>query len=136
MEPEIPSPPPSLPAPTPPLPPLTEQQERNTAMLMHLTGLLGYLAVAVGFVVPLVIWLTQKDRSAFVERQGYVMFNAWVSYTIYTIPAFLLCFVCVGIPMLIAIWVLAFVATILVALAAGRGETQEYPLVIRFFREA
>jgi len=137
MEPEIPSPPPSPPAPTPPLPPLTEQQERNTAMLMHLTGLLGYLAVAVGFVVPLVIWLTQKDRSAFVERQGYVMFNAWVSYTIYTIPAFLLCFVfCVGIPLLIAIWVLAFVATILVALAAGRGETQEYPLVIRFFREA
>ena len=132
-----PPPPPAAAQPpaTPPAePPLTEQQERNTAMLMHLTGLLGYLAVAIGFVVPLVIWLTQKDRSAFVERQGYVMFNAWVSYTIYTIPAIALCFVCVGIPILIAIWVLAFVATILVALAAGRGETQEYPLVIRFFR--
>jgi len=121
--------------PPPPQPPLTEQQERNTAMLMHLTGLLGYLAVAVGFVVPLVIWLTQKDRSAFIERQGYVMFNAWVSYTIYSIPAIALCFVCIGIPILLAIWGLAFVATILVALAAGRGETQEYPLVIRFFRE-
>src|SRR5436190_1121661 len=83
--------------PPPPQPPLTEQQERNTAMLMHLTGLLGYLAVAVGFVVPLVIWLTQKDRSAFIERQGYVMFNAWVSYTIYSIPAIALCFVCIGI---------------------------------------
>src|SRR5262245_57497604 len=106
----------TTPAPPPPaagaLPPLSEQQERNTAMLMHLTGLLGYLAIAVGFVVPLVIWLTQKDRSALVERQGYVMFNAWISYTIYTIPAILLCFVLIGMPILIALWALAFIATI------------------------
>ncbi|MEO8505419.1 MAG: DUF4870 domain-containing protein [Acidobacteriota bacterium] len=128
-------PPPSPPAgPSAPLPPLSEQQERNIAMLMHLTGLLGYIAFAVGFVVPLVIWLTQKDRSAFVERQGYVMFNAWISYTIYSIPAIMLCFFCIGIPILLAIWALAFIATILVALAASRGETQEYPLVIRFLR--
>ena len=114
--------------------PLSEQQERNIAMLMHLTGLLGYIAFAVGFAVPLVIWLTQKDRSAFVERQGYVMFNAWISYTIYSIPAIALSFFCIGLPLLFAIWILAFVATILVALAASRGETQEYPLVIRFLR--
>src|SRR5262249_580136 len=129
-----PTPPPTPPPPPPALPPLTEQQERNTAMLLHLTGLLGYLSVAVGFVVPLVIWLTQKDRSAFVERQGFVMFNAWISYTIYTIAAIMLCFVCIGIPILIAVWALAFVATIVVALAASRGETREYPLIIRFFR--
>lgn len=103
-------------------------------MLLHLTGLLGYLAPAVGFVVPLVIWLTQKDRSAFVERQGYVMFNAWVSYTIYGIGAVALCFACIGVPILIGLMALAFVATIVVALAASRGETREYPLVIRFFR--
>lgn len=127
-------PPPAAPAAAAALPPLSEQQERNTAMLMHLTGLLGYIAVAVGFVVPLVIWLTQKDRSAFVERQGYVMFNAWTSYTIYTIPAIMLCFVCIGIPLLLALWALAFVATIFVALAASRGETKEYPLVIKFFK--
>lgn len=124
----------SVPAASAPQPPLTQQQERNTAMLMHLTGLLGYIAVAVGFVVPLVIWLTQKDRSAFVERQGYVMFNAWTSYTIYSIPAIMLCFVCIGIPLLLAVWALAFIATIFVALAASRGETMEYPLVIKFFK--
>ena len=96
--PQPPSPPPAAPVP---LPPLSEQQERNIAMLMHLTGLLGYIAFAVGFAIPLVIWLTQKDRSAFVERQGYVMFNAWISYTIYSIPAIALSFFCIGLPLLL-----------------------------------
>ncbi len=128
-----PPPPPQSQAPTP-QPPLSVPQERNIAMLMHLAGLLGYLAFAVGFAIPLVIWLTQKDRSEFVERQGYVMFNAWISYTIYSIPAIMLCFFCIGIPLLLAIWALAFVATIIVALAASEGRTKEYPLVIRFFR--
>lgn len=50
---------------TPPAP-LTPEQERQWAMIAHLSVLLNLFTVFMGAVVPLIVYLMQKDRSRYV----------------------------------------------------------------------
>jgi uncharacterized Tic20 family protein len=50
--------------------------DKNLALLAHLLGCLGVFSWSmIGFLGPLVIWLTQKDKSAFVEEQAREALN-------------------------------------------------------------
>jgi uncharacterized Tic20 family protein len=43
-----------------------------------------------------------------------------------------LCFILIGIPILIALWVLDIVLVIIASMKAGQGEFYRYPFTIRF----
>jgi uncharacterized Tic20 family protein len=126
-----PSPPPP---PAAPPAPLDENSERQMAVWMHLSGFFGWVFPVIGLVVPLVLWLHHRERSRFIDRHGWVMWNAWVSYLIYaTAAGALVLLACLGLPLLAMIVIVSLVGTVTTAMAASRGEVQEYPLVIRFF---
>ncbi|MBI3165399.1 MAG: DUF4870 domain-containing protein [Anaerolineales bacterium] len=57
-------------------PPLTPQQERQWAMIAHLSVLINLFTVFMGTFVPLVIYFLHKDRSRYVayhSMQSFVM---------------------------------------------------------------
>jgi uncharacterized Tic20 family protein len=111
----------------------TDQRDRNLGVLLHLSSFAGILVPYAGFVVPIVIWLVHKE-SDFVNQQGFIFFNGLISYTIYGIVSGLLCFILIGFPLLLVLFILAIWGPIRAALAARDGTFREYPLVIKFLR--
>jgi uncharacterized Tic20 family protein len=109
------------------------QRDRNLGVLLHLSSFAGFIAPYAGFVVPVVIWLVYKE-SDFVNRQGFIFFNGLISYTIYGVISGALCFILIGFPLLLAVFILAIWGPIRAALAARDGGFREYPLVIKFFQ--
>lgn len=117
--------------------------ERQVAMWMHLSLLGHLLAPLVIIIMPLILWLTQKDESPFVDDHGKETLNFHITLIIYTfvLPAIgailglLLCGVgiVVTLPVAIALpYVLGLVGMIMAAKAAHRGEYYRYPMTLRF----
>jgi uncharacterized Tic20 family protein len=124
-----PSPPPLAP------PPLPTENERNLGMLCHLLGLLT------GFVGPLILWLVEKDKSAFVDHHGKESLNFQITFMIamfgLTFITVVLSVFVIGlllIPVIVALVILAMVAEILSCVSASRGEWSRYPGAIRFIQ--
>lgn len=126
------------------LPPRPED-ERLYATLIHLSGLLWLFGVP-GIVGVLIIWLLQRDRSAFVDVHGKEAMNFQLSLTIYGLALVILAFagsilsvILVGLVLLVpavvlgvALLVFQVVVAILGAVEANRGDYFRYPLAIRF----
>lgn len=108
--------------------------ERMWGMLCHLSGFAGYLVPFGNILGPLVVWLIKKDQYAFVDDQGKEALNFQISITIWTIVALILCFVIIGIPLLLAVLLFDVVMTIIAAMKANAGEYYRYPLTIRLIK--
>jgi len=83
---------------------------------------------------PLVVWLIKKDQFPLVDDQGKEALNFNISLAIYGFVAFLLSFVLIGIPILIALGIFWFVEVIIATIRANNGERFRYPLTIRFLK--
>ena len=104
---------------------------RNWALGAHLSAFLGaWLALA--FLGPLVVWLVKRDEHPFIAMHAKEALNFNISVLIYAFVGFILMFVLIGIPILIAIGIAWFVLTIVGAVKASNGEVYRYPLTIRF----
>lgn len=101
-------------------------------MLMHLSQLLT-LAGGLGIAIPLVMWAISKDDSRDANQHGLVIINWIISELIYTIVGGLLCFVVIGIPIVIALAVASIAFPIIGAIKANSGQVWRYPLTIPFF---
>lgn len=112
-------------------PSTASKDERMWAMLCHLSGFAGYLVPFGNIIGPLVIWLIKKDQYAFVDDQGKEALNFQISIMIWAAVAIALCFVIIGIPLLIAVIIFSVVMTIVAAIKANEGEYYRYPLTIR-----
>lgn len=102
--------------------------------ITHLTQLLDYVTGFGGFIVPLVLWISNKDRVLSMDEQGRAIMNFQLSLFVYcliSIPLILL--FGLGVLMLLAIAVIGFVYPIINAVKAANGEETHYPLSIRFF---
>ena len=96
--------------------------EKQMAMFAHL----GCLVL--GFLAPLIIWLTKKDESAFIERHAKEALNFSISATIIITVGLFLC----GIGILYV--PVAMILNIMAGLAANKGEEYQYPMTIRFIK--
>jgi len=108
---------------------------RTWAMVCHLVGLAGIPVPIIGNIVaPLVIWQIKKDDYPFVDEQGKEAVNFQISMSIYGFVAALLCFVCIGIPLLLAVYIVDLVFLLIAAVKANNGYHYRYPLTIRFIK--
>jgi hypothetical protein len=108
---------------------------RMWAMFCHLAGLAVLLIPIVGNIVaPLIIWQIKKDDFPFVDEQGKESVNFQISMSIYGFVAALLCVVCIGIPLLVAAYIVDVVFLLIAAVKANNGFRYRYPLTIRFIR--
>jgi len=108
--------------------------ERMWAMLCHLSAFAGYLVPFGNVLGPLIIWLIKKDQYAFVDDQGKEALNFQISIMIWAAISAVLCFVIIGIPLLIAVIIFSIVMTIVAAIKANGGEAYRYPLTIRLIQ--
>ena len=74
---------------------------------------------------------SKKDQSSYLDRQGRELLNFQLSFLLYGFLSFLLCFILIGIPLLIAVGVATVVLTIIGIVNASEGRIYRFPLTIR-----
>jgi len=111
-------------------------EEKTMGMFCHLAALVGYV-IPIPFanvLGPLVVWLTKKESSAFVDDQGRESLNFQITVFI----AYLLCIplmlVAIGFLLLPLIAIASLVFVIIAAVNASGGNPYRYPMTIRFIK--
>ncbi|MDZ7784696.1 MAG: DUF4870 domain-containing protein [Halioglobus sp.] len=102
-------------------------------MLMHLSQLAGFLVPGAGLVLPIVMWATNRDQHPEINLHGLIILNWLLSALIYSIVCFVLIFVLIGFPMLLALAICAIVFAIIGGVKANEGIYWRYPASIDFF---
>lgn len=111
------------------------REDRQLLMVTHLSQLLDFVTGIGGFLVPLILWATQKDSVLGMDEHGKMIINFQLSLFIYSIICIPLIFLFgLGIILLIGIWLLGLVYPIMNAIKVNNGELPEYPFSIKFFR--
>lgn len=111
------------------------REDNQLLVITHLSQLLDLITGIGGFIVPLVIWITQKDKVAGMDMHGKMILNFQISlfiYSILSIPLILL--FGLGIIVIIAIGLLALILPIINAIKVSNGELPSYPLTIQFLK--
>ena len=110
------------------------QSERDWAMFCHLSAFAGYFFPFGSIVGPVICWISRKDESEWVNINGKASLNFQISILLYTVLLIPLCFIIVGIPLLVTLLVLEFVCIILASIRSAKGEVFKYPLSIPFLQ--
>ncbi|MCH4823891.1 DUF4870 domain-containing protein [Gramella lutea] len=111
------------------------REDNQMLVMTHLSQLLDLVTGVGGFIVPLILWLTQKDKVAGMDMHGKMILNFQISlfiYSIICIPLILL--FGLGILGLIIIGLIALILPIMNALKVSNGEMPYYPLTIEFLK--
>ncbi|MBK9493250.1 MAG: DUF4870 domain-containing protein [Xanthomonadales bacterium] len=138
--PEQPLPPPPSPAAPPPAAPppsdngLPSSEQRQWAMFAHLSALIGLIVPFGNVLGPLVIWLVQKDKMAFVDDQGKEALNFQITVFGAAVISFFLMFILIGFLLIFVVGLGALVLTIIAAIKANEGVAYRYPLTIRLIK--
>src|SRR2546423_13166177 len=118
--------------PSPPTP-STSSDARTWCVLCHASALAGLFFHFLGHLFgPLIVWLVKRGDSPEIDAHGKESLNFQISMLIYDAIAAILCFVLIGIPILIALWILNTVFVIIASVKASEGKFYRYPITIRF----
>lgn len=106
--------------------------EQTFCILMHLGIFAGWLIPLVGWVLPFAMWLTEKDKSARIDKHGKIVANWLITYFIFG-------FVLVFIPILgwiaaIIMGICNLIFAIMGAVKASEGGCYEYPLSLKLIK--
>lgn len=116
-------------------PPLPSKEDQSWAIALHLSGFAGLPLPPLGQILaPLIIWLLKRSQSAYLDYVGKEVLNFQISYTIYTVLATALCYLCIGFIFLPVVFVLWIIFMIIAAVKTSNGEGYAYPLTIKFLR--
>src|SRR5216117_1464000 len=104
-------------------------------VLCHATALAGFFVPWAGHILgPLIVWLAKRGDSPEIDAHGKESLNFQISMLIYDAIAAILCIVLIGIPILIALWVLNTVLVIIASIQASEGKFYRYPITIRLIK--
>jgi len=118
--------------PSPPTP-STSSNVRTWCVLCHASALLGLFFHFLGHIGgPLIVWLMKRGVSPEIDANGKESLNFQISMLIYDAVAAILCIVLIGIPILIALWILNTVLVIIASVKTSEGKFYRYPFTIRF----
>ena len=111
------------------------REDRNLLVAAHLSQLLDFVTGIGGFIIPLILWLTQKDKVLQMDEHGKQLVNFQISTFIYSILCIpLILFLGLGILGFIVLGVLVLIFPIINAIKASNGEPIYYPLSIQFLK--
>lgn len=116
--------------------------DKTYAVLMHLSVLAHLVLPYISLAIPIVMWLTRKDRSAFIDDHGKEAVNFQITISIYSIVmpiiGVIIMFLTMGlgfillIPLVFLPYVLAIVGMVMAIVRTNKGEYFRYPMTIRF----
>ncbi|MGE8212461.1 MAG: DUF4870 domain-containing protein [Stenotrophomonas sp.] len=117
---------------TPPPPPANApaSDDNSIAMLVHLSGII------LGFIVPLIMWLVNKDKpeKAFLTENSKEALNFQLTLLGVYIIGTILTIILIGALISFAAWIACIVFSIIAGLAANKGETYRYPMTVRLIK--
>jgi len=111
-----------------------DPETRQWAMLLHLSQLAGYVIPFAGLIAPIIIWQMKKEQLPGIDVHGKIVANWIISSVIYFSICFVLSFLLIGIPMLIALTIVSIVFAVIGGIKANSGEVWKYPLSISFLK--
>lgn len=109
------------------VPTATSKEERNWAMIGHLSALLFLVTGIGGILGPLVVWLIRKDDMPFAAQQAKEALNFQITMFLLGILAWILVFVLIGFALLAILCIVNVVLTIVAAVKASEGVAYRYP---------
>jgi len=112
----------------------TLREDRQTLLFAHLSQLLNLFTGLGGFIVPLVIWLTQRDKIEHMDAQGKQILNFQLTMFLAALVSIPLMLILVGFVIAAAVGLLTLIFPIINAIKANNGEPTHYPLCIEFFK--
>jgi uncharacterized protein len=108
------------------------KDERNLAMFAHLSAFAGLIFPAGGNVIaPLIVWLTQREKSAFVADQSLEALNFNITVLIAEVVCGILFVVGIGILLGIVLGIAWLIGTILAAVKASEGQRFRHRFTLR-----
>jgi len=107
-----------------------QQEDKTLALITHLSGIVA------GFIVPLIIWLINKDKTdkAFLIDQAKEALNFQITLIIAYVACMVLSFVLIGALLMPIVWIASVIFMILAAVKANNGEAYRYPVAIRLIK--
>lgn len=112
-----------------------QKQECTWAIFCHLSSFVVFIGIPFGNIFgPLVIWLIKKNEMPLVEEEGKSALNFQISMTIYTVVAFILCFVAIGFLLIFPVILFNVILVIIASIKTSNGEKFQYPCTIHFIK--
>ncbi|HWF99456.1 MAG TPA: DUF4870 domain-containing protein [Steroidobacteraceae bacterium] len=107
------------------------RDERNVAMLAHLSAFAGLVVPLGNVIAPLVIWLLQREKSAFVGDQALESLNFNITVVLAGIACGILVIIGIGLLLWVALGIVWLVGTILGAVRAAEGQYYRHRFILR-----
>jgi uncharacterized Tic20 family protein len=114
--------------------------DKQWAMLAHLSALVAMALGGATFLGPLVVWLVKKDQSKFVDYHGKEALNFQLNILIYTVIAVgVMVATCgvgaiVAVPFLVVLGIYVLIISIIAGIKANNGEYYRYPMTFRIIK--
>ncbi|WP_025741407.1 DUF4870 domain-containing protein [Aquimarina pacifica] len=111
------------------------KDNRQLLVMTHLSQLLDLIMGFGGFIVPLVMWLSQREKIYEMDSHGKAIMNFQISMFIYAAICIPLTLIFgLGLLGLAVIGVLCVVFPIINAVKVNKGEEPSYPLAIEIIK--
>jgi len=110
------------------------ESERNWSMLCHLSAFAAFFFPFGGIIGPLICWLSRKDESLWIDVNGKASMNFQLSLLLYMVLAIPLCFILIGIPIVVFLGFLKVICIVIASVKASKGENFRYPISIPFIQ--
>ncbi len=110
------------------------REERQWAMLCHMSAMLLYVTAIGGFIAPLVIWLLKRDEMPFVADQGRETLNFQITTLLALVVGGCLAIVLIGFVIIGAVLLFHFIVTIIAAVKTSEGVVYRSPICWRLIR--
>lgn len=109
------------------------REDRTLLVLTHLSQLITLVTGFGSLILPLILWITQKEKVQQMDSHGKTIINFQLSLIVY-------CIICVPLILLFGLGLLGFLVLgiiaiifpILNAIKASNGENPSYPLSFKF----
>lgn len=108
------------------------KEEKNLAVVMHLSILSGLIIPLLGLIIPIIIWILKKSESSYIDEQGKEIINFIINILIAGLFIVILSFVIIGLVLLIPYALYVIVAPIIAAVKCSEGNCYKYPFIFRF----
>ena len=107
------------------------KDDRNLAMIAHLSGFAGTVFPFGNILGPLAVWLAKRDDSDFIGDHALEALNFQITMTIAGIVSALLLIVLIGFLLLPIVAIAWVVLTIVASIKANEGKGYRYPFTLR-----
>ena len=104
-----------------------QNEDKTLALITHLSGIVA------GFIVPLIVWLINKDKAdkSWLTGQAKEALNFQITLLIAYVACVVLSFVLIGMILMPIIWIASIILMILAAVKSNNGESYRYPVALR-----